>query len=164
MQGRKPKPTALKALAGNPGKRPLNDSEPKPSGIPDCPDHLDEIATAEWDRVSSELVTIGLLTSVDRAALAAYCAAYSRWVKAEKNIQQYGEVIMTKDKNAVQNPYVGVANRAMDLMHKFITEFGMTPSSRSRLHVTAPTPHSDDPYAEFIGVLPEQAFDVSTAN
>ena len=29
-RGRKPKPTALKELEGNPGKRSLNPSEPKP--------------------------------------------------------------------------------------------------------------------------------------
>ena len=29
-RGRKPKPTALKVLEGNPGKRPLNDREPVP--------------------------------------------------------------------------------------------------------------------------------------
>jgi P27 family predicted phage terminase small subunit len=164
MVGRKPKPTALKVLSGNPGKRPLNECEPKPSGVPDCPEHLDTVAKQEWDRVSAELISIGLLTSVDRAALAAYCAAYSRWVKAEQAIQKHGEVIKTQSGNAIQNPYVGVANRALDLMHKFLSEFGMTPSSRSRLHVNAPTPESDDPYAEFVGGLSEQSFNEALPN
>ncbi|MEQ8198694.1 MAG: phage terminase small subunit P27 family, partial [Clostridiaceae bacterium] len=30
QRGRKPKPTAIKVLEGNPGKRPLNKNEPKP--------------------------------------------------------------------------------------------------------------------------------------
>ena len=30
-RGRKPKPTAMKELEGNPGKHPLNISEPKPN-------------------------------------------------------------------------------------------------------------------------------------
>ena len=33
MRGRKPVPTALKKLRGNPGKRPLNDAEPKPDVV-----------------------------------------------------------------------------------------------------------------------------------
>lgn len=38
MAGRKPKPTALKKLEGNPGKRKLNTKEPVPAkGMPDCP-------------------------------------------------------------------------------------------------------------------------------
>ena len=41
MAGRKPKPTALKKLEGNPGKRKLNMKEPMPEkGMPDCPKWL----------------------------------------------------------------------------------------------------------------------------
>ena len=38
MAGRKPKPTAVKKLEGNPGKRKLNTKEPMPGkGMPACP-------------------------------------------------------------------------------------------------------------------------------
>ena len=41
MAGRKPKPTAVKKLEGNPGKRKLNTKEPVPAkGMPDCPEWL----------------------------------------------------------------------------------------------------------------------------
>ena len=41
MAGRKPKPTAVKKLEGNPGKRKLNKKEPVPAkGMPECPDWL----------------------------------------------------------------------------------------------------------------------------
>ena len=40
-RGRKPKPTAIKELEGNPGKRPLNANEPKPERkAPRCPGWL----------------------------------------------------------------------------------------------------------------------------
>jgi P27 family predicted phage terminase small subunit len=146
LSGRKPTPTALKILKGNPGHRSLNENEPQPTGVPTCPDHLDAIATEEWNRISIELVSLGLLTSVDRAALAAYCAAYGRWADAEINIQKYGTVIKTKNGNAIPNPYVGIANRGMDLMHKFLVEFGLTPSSRSRLSVSASAPADEDSF------------------
>jgi len=143
MAGRRPKPTALKELAGNPGKRAMNRSEPKPTGIPTCPRHLDKEAKVEWRRVSGDLITLGLLTSVDRAALAAYCAAWSRWVTAELQIQKFGLVIKSpKSGYPVQNPFVGVANTSLDQMRKFAVEFGLTPSSRSRLHVD-PAPAKD---------------------
>ena len=55
MRGRKPKPTDQKRLEGNPGKRQLNDQEPEPEvAIPDCPEHLDPEARAEWQRVTQE--------------------------------------------------------------------------------------------------------------
>ena len=47
--GRKPKATHLKLLAGHPGHRPLNESEPKPEGVdetPDPPAHLSGEADA----------------------------------------------------------------------------------------------------------------------
>jgi P27 family predicted phage terminase small subunit len=139
-------------LTGNPGKRKLNQNEPKPMGIPRCPSHLDKLAKAEWVRISKELIAVGLLTSMDRAALAAYCAAWSRWVAAEANIAKYGTVIKSpKSGYPIQNPYVGVANTAVDQMRKFLVEFGMTPASRSRLNVDT-TPPADSFEAFMAGI------------
>lgn len=149
MAGRRPKPTALRELEGNRGHRPLNRSEPKPSGVPKCPPHLDKVAKQEWRRISSELVALGLLTSVDRAALAGYCAAWSRWVDADSNVQKFGAVIKSpKSGFPIANPYVGIANTASDTMRKFLVEFGMTPASRSRIQV-APVV-TEDPFETFM--------------
>ena len=152
MVGRKPKPSALKLLQGNPGKRGVNKKEPRPSGIPECPSHLDKVAHAEWNRLVPELTRLGLLTSVDRAALAAYCSAYSRWVQAEKMVAKFGTVIESpKSGYPVQNPHVSVANTALDHMRKFLIEFGMTPASRARLQVEPPT--DGDRFAAFMQTL-----------
>jgi P27 family predicted phage terminase small subunit len=136
MAGRKPKPTALKELAGNPGKRPLNQREPKPkTTLPPCPRHLSAEARKEWRRMGGELARMGVVTVVDRAALAAYCVAYARWADAEAQVTKLGTVVKTANGNLIQNPYLAVANRAMDQMMKAAGEFGMTPSSRSRVQV-----------------------------
>ncbi len=77
MRGRKPKPTRLKLIEGNPGKRPINGREPKPPGsLPSCPAHLSATAKTEWKRLARSLNRIGMLTEIDRAAMAAYCQAY----------------------------------------------------------------------------------------
>lgn len=134
--GRKPKPTALKKLQGNPGKRCLNGREPKPdSRLPYCPRHLPEEAKREWNRVAKELQRIGVMTFVDRAALAAYCAAWARWVEAEKALEKEEPVVTSDKGNVYQNPWVGVARQAMKDMLDAAREFGMTPSSRSRIKV-----------------------------
>lgn len=152
MAGRRPKPTALKKLSGNPGKRAINNAEPKPSGIPDCPDHLDDDAKAEWRRISAELSALGLLTIIDRAALSAYCQSWSRWMKAEANIAKHGLVVKSpKSGYPIQNPFVTVANTALDSMRKFLVEFGMTPASRARLQVS-PTSNAD-PFEAFMADL-----------
>ena len=136
MPGRKPQPTKLKVLHGNPGKRELNKNEPQPEiMIPSPPEHLNDAAKEEWDRVSGELYTLKLLSSIDRSALAAYCQAYGRWVSAEKGIESKGLLVKTTNGNVIQSPLVGIANKSLLIMHKFLVEFGMTPSSRSRITV-----------------------------
>ncbi len=78
MAGRKPKPTALKKLEGNPGKRKLNTKEPVPGkGMPDCPKWLLPEAKEEWKRLCQKLSEMGVLTEVDMAAFAAYCQRYT---------------------------------------------------------------------------------------
>lgn len=137
MRGRKPKPTLLKTLEGNPGKRPLNDREPvPPDGIPDCPDFLTDEARAEWFRTAKVLKEMQLLTLADRSALAAYCTAYGRWVEAEQQVQKYGTIVKSPNKGfPMKSPYLTVADQALESMRKLMVEFGLTPSSRSRIRV-----------------------------
>ncbi len=94
MRGRRPKPTRLKVLTGNPGKRPFNKNEPKPEiAVPDCPAELGPVARKEWDRMIGELSGLRILTNLDRAALAAYCGAYAMWAEATEAIQKFGSMV-----------------------------------------------------------------------
>ena len=143
MRGRKPKPTLFKALEGNPGKRPLNDREPKPRAVvPKCPDFLKGEARAEWYRSVKVLKDMHLLTAADRSALAAYCTTYARWVEAEEQVKKYGAIVKSPDKGfPMKSPYLTIADQALETMRKFMVEFGLTPSSRSRIRIP------DDPAA-----------------
>lgn len=70
VRGRKPKPTALKVLEGNPGHRPLNKKEPMLKGrLPRCPDWLEDDAKKEWKRLGKVLAEMGMLTNLDMMAL-----------------------------------------------------------------------------------------------
>lgn len=150
MRGRRPTPSAIKALNGNPGKRAINKNEPKPATtMPECPDHLDDEAKREWDRISKELHAAGLLTTIDRAALATYCTAWSRWVDAENQLRKHGAVVKSPSGYPIQNPYLSIANKAMTLMQKALVEFGMTPSSRSRIS-TEPSGEATDEIEAFL--------------
>jgi len=75
---------------------------------------------------------------IDKDALAFYCVLWVRWVKAEKMVREKGEIIKTAAGNIIQNPYLSIANRALDQLNKLGAEFGMTPSSRSRVKTDAP--------------------------
>jgi P27 family predicted phage terminase small subunit len=147
--GRKAKPTSQKILEGNPGKRALNNKEPKPDvAIPECPGHIKGEARREWDRITVELHALGILTKIDRAALAAYCTAWGDYVYAETHLLTEDEVIESIKGGKYQNPWVGIKTSAMDRMVRIAAEFGMTPSSRSKIKVE--TPSEEDLMAGFL--------------
>jgi P27 family predicted phage terminase small subunit len=136
----------LKVLAGNPGKRPLNEREPAaPQGVPERPEWLDAEAQAEWDRVTVELQEMGLLSRTDRAALTAYCTAWSRWVEAEAQVKKYGTVVKSPEKGfPMKSPYLSIADQALETMRKLMVEFGLTPSSRSRIRLPSGGDEADE--------------------
>jgi len=133
-QGRKPKPTALKQLEGNPGRRPLNLNEPKPvRSAPRCPDWLEAEAKREWRRASKQLESLGILTEIDMTAFAGYCQAYARWKEAEEFITKHGTIVKTPSGYWQQVPQVSIAQTYLKIMGRFCEQFGLTPSSRSRI-------------------------------
>ena len=74
--GRKPKPTSLKVIEGNRGRRALPANEPSYE-LTDCepPGDLSESALAEWKRVFPILAGSRVLTDVDVAIFRSYCDA-----------------------------------------------------------------------------------------
>ena len=139
MRGRPPKPTVTKLLTGTFRKGRQNTREPKPEpGIPSCPDGLDAAAKLEWARITPELHRLGLLTLVDRAALAGYCVLWSRWQAAEAVIQRDGLTFETPNGFLQKRPEVTIARESLALMRNFASEFGLSPSSRSRVQAGPP--------------------------
>ena len=145
-RGPRPQPTIKKILKGNPGKRKLNDREPKPkvsTGIPRAPAFLDKVAQREWRRTAKKLHKLGLLSEIDLTAFAAYCSCYSRWLEAQAQIQKHGMLIKAQSGFPMQSPYLAISNKAMEQMMKWLVEFGMTPSGRSRVKVDKPEDKTD---------------------
>jgi len=145
-RGPKPLPNVVHLTTGNRSKKPAHEliDDVKPDiEIPKCPAHLLPQAKREWKRISPQLEKLGLITAMDMAALAAYCQAYARWSTTEAKLKELGEeglVETTKSGYKQISVLLQISNRASEQMHKFMCEFGMSPSSRSR--VTA-SPQSD---------------------
>jgi len=160
MASPKPKPTKLKILEGNPGKRPLNLNEPQPKQIiPKCPDWLMDDAKKEWKRIAPELANLGLLTRVDMAAFAGYCQSFAKWKKAEEFIKKHGTTykIPRYDSDGkvisiymAQFPEVAIANNSLNQIRAFCGEFGLTPSSRGR--ISLPNTNEEDPLEELFRI------------
>ena len=140
-RGSKPLPTATKELSGNPGHRALNKAEPQPergSRVPAPPDYLTGEAVKKWRKLAGQLHRTGVLTDVDHDSLARYCVQYQRWIKAEKALAKDGEVVKTTKGNYVQNPWLAISNRSLAQLNQLAAEFGITPSSRTRVKANPP--------------------------
>jgi len=158
-RGPPPKPTRLRILEGNPGRRPLNDREPKPrDATPVLPAWLSPDAKTEWRRIVPELRRLGLLTLVDRAALAAYCQAWAELQIATRLLEKEGRIVevdvfgkdgaVTGSKSQL-HPAVKLQRDAFGRVKQFLAEFGLTPASRARLNAPGPAKEAD-PFEEYL--------------
>ena len=148
MRGRKPLASALKLIRGNPGHRAISD-EPQPLlGSINPPKYLSRGAKKIWREVAPELYRLGLLTILDRQALARYAVLHARWMEAEKFLEEKGSVYPIKDdqgniKYLAQFPQVSMMRNYAKLANSLGLEFGLTASARVRLHVDPLSDESD---------------------
>lgn len=145
------KPKALKILEGNPGGRPIL-AEPEPTrGAPLPPEDLSGEALAEWSRIVPELDAVGLLTVVDRAYLVVYCEAWQTYCDARVMMREYGPLVSGRDGNLVKNPAAQVMRDSADVMLKYGSRFGLSPSDRTKLGTTPESPSKGD--AQILSLL-----------
>ena len=158
-RGPKPLPSNVHLLRNNPSKKTsaqLMDSLQPEIDIPDCPPHLWPEAKKEWKRITVELLRYGLISKLDRAALCLYVQTWAELLHAEKMLkrnmgraakkmadaeaagQEYmggdGMVEVTSNGNMIYSPYWVIANKARNQVDKFLSNFGMSPSSRGRVN------------------------------
>lgn len=141
-RGPQPKPTQLKVLEGNPGKQKLNENEPKPKmldTIPQPPKRLMKAAKEEWKRLAPTMVASGLLTTVDLSAFAELCQNYAYYLAVDKEICKTTEekgplMLQTSTTGYTQvHPLISMRKQYYDTWHRGLSDFGLTPASRSRI-------------------------------
>ncbi len=147
-RGPAPQPTAIKEQRGNPGHRRLNRREPEPKpGIPTPPSWLSDRAKTHWWDISKELFRLGVLTILDRDALALLCDEYAEVIELRIYLRRHKRVYTTisriGQKMDRQRPEVRLLNEARKRYKALLEQFGMTPSSRTRV-----TSKTDDPEDE----------------
>lgn len=135
--GRTPKPKASKQLDNNPGKRRIPEPVKPPPGVPDMPKGLPALAKNEWKRVTPILDKMGVLSILDRAALADYCLCVARVTEIEKVISRDGLSVRGRNRGAghVKNPLLSVARQYRSSLQRWCDLFGFAPGPRGRLDV-----------------------------
>lgn len=130
------KPTRIRELQGNPGKRKLPKGEPRPSvkdRVPSAPRWLSKEAKGEWRRIAPLLHRTGLLTEVDGVALGMMCEALAVYHQAKEAMGGEGLIVVSDKGNSYQHPALGIMNSARADVLRWAREFGMTPAARSRI-------------------------------
>ena len=149
MRGRKPVPTYLKVIRGNPGKRGLNKNEPVPDGaLADPPEWMADSQKAGWN-YAIENSPAGLLKRLDRSTLAVWVVAEDLHRRAAEMIEKIG--ILTKAPNTglpIQSPYLPVVNKQAQIMLKAAEQLGFTPAARSRIQIAEPVSTRYNKWAE----------------
>ena len=150
--GRRPKPTAKKLLAGNPGKRALNPAEPDFELVLniDCPDWMGDHGRVLWETVAPELCKERILAATDIQNLEVYCAAYDQFRMAQADIAQNGVTVSGAMGGVIKNPAATALKEATSMMASYGGMLGLDPSSRQRMMGSGKKKQSDNPFAGVI--------------
>ena len=151
IKGRKPKPTNLKLLQGNAGKRPLNKADLEVEvldDVPDCPEWLGEHAKAIWGNVAGWLVGSKILAQSDVHNLEAFCSAYQNYRDASQHIKENGLVITNQSGEMKKNPACTVVAESLRQMNVYGASLGLDPASRTRLSTSSES--EENPFANLL--------------
>lgn len=142
MAGRKAKPTRLKLLEGNPGKRRLPTNEPQPATPLQMPDFVsdDAVAAGEWHRLVATMPP-GFFTGADVGVIALHCLAWSTFLASHSAIERDGLTVPGSRGQSVLHPAFAAAQRATATLFGCADRLGLHPAARARMNM----PHSTDP-------------------
>jgi len=138
LRGPRPTPSAILKARGTYRADRARGEVKGPRGIPRCPTGLDKLAKQCWTQLIPMLLSMGVLSRIDRNAIVRYCIFWSQWHQAQQFLAKNGLVYPIKDGNGKVKclaafPHVAIVSKVGLLLTKFEQEFGMTPSARMRI-------------------------------
>ena len=154
-RGPLPKPAALRLLEGNASKRPLDLAQginPRIE-VPSAPKHLGPEARKEWRRITPLLFDLGLISGLDRAALALYCQSVGRLAELETAFNgqvdllvssgaAYADAVyeashaVTPSGYAQQSVLVQLIKSHREQVNRYLMHFGLSPAARGRVQAS----------------------------
>jgi P27 family predicted phage terminase small subunit len=143
--GRRPKPTAIRILEGTANRKPPSREPSAPKGIPPLPERLnaDAVALAKWHELSAILTGMGVLTTGDGEALATLCEVHAAEQSCLLQLRAGGAVMHTDLGGVKPNPAGPMYRSLVAMKASLLSEFGLTPSSRTKLATTIQAPQDD---------------------
>lgn len=143
-RGPRPQATKLRILAGNPGKRPLNQQEPQPAEIqpPPPPEWLDDEAKTFWRDLAPKLSAVGCLTELDLPKLEGMAYWWSRWRSAVADVAKLGAIVRTGQGGAIRNPNCIEREHCWQEFARLASQFPMSPADRTAIKVADAAPRN----------------------
>lgn len=154
MAGRKRIPEHLKVVRGTDRPDRRNDAAPTPVQVrPPMPITLSGVARDNWDRFCTVLEGMGVLTVADEFALEQLVEVYAEWRTAMEVVACEGthyETTTAGGGSLVRaHPAVAMRSDAARRLQSLMSEFGLTPASRSKVSVSQGDGVKDDPAARY---------------
>ena len=155
LRGPRPTPSSVLRLRGTyrPGRR-KHEARVKPSR-PRCPAYLKGPAKRAWEQIVPLLQDMGVLTRLDRSALARYCEDLALERACRDFIAKHGRTYAIRDnkgaiKTVVPFPEMTQLHKVGERLRRAEAEFGLTPASRTRLVLDREDAdeHDADPFAD----------------
>jgi len=134
-KGPKPTPRNLRLVRGTDRPDRMNENEPIAAvTTPDAPDYLSPEEALIFTDTAAKLARMRVMTEYDVDALAMYSVNFVRWKEATARLRDMGLMVRSPNDFPMQNPYLSVANGAQKECLRILVEFGLTPSSRTRVN------------------------------
>lgn len=131
--GRTAEPTALKLVKGTRKDR-VNADEPVPSTGDVTPPTLSAPARKVWDELAPDLIAKKVLTPWDAKSFALFCEAAATNANAARILAEEGAVV-DRGNGPAKNAHFQIWRDTADVMLRYGSRFGLTPSDRANLKV-----------------------------
>lgn len=148
------KPTEAKIAAGNPGKRALPKSEPaRIAGVVLPPADMPAATLVHWRRFAGLLKARGQLSLDNAEALEglAHCAQEVRELREQlaREGRTLVQVTVTGEEMRRANPAQAMFSDADRRLRGWLSEFGLTDATRSKVAAGEESPKGADPLAAY---------------
>ncbi len=160
--GRRPQPTALTVLRGNPSRKKLNENEPRPpAGDIAKPGRLSPGAVVAWEELAPVCLAMGTLTTADVSAFATLCElrATLDLTMVEKGREGFSAFLLTtmvdsagnEHQNIKEHPSIRLERNTAAALRPYYEKFGLEPVARARISVSKVK--AEEPVSKWAGAL-----------
>lgn len=131
------KPTSLKVVEGNRGKRGTNKQEPDPEYLNDltAPAFLSAGAVDVWNEIVRDLRNARLLTKLDVPMLSLGCEALARYRKLTAEIDAECKSIGSEEEKKDKWMATTIQSMSFKQAMAVMQQFGMSPAARTRIAI-----------------------------